>query len=159
MEADVEENPEHLVDINVQVRQAFDFGIYYTKTILERALYEMSEAITAALTEAGYDDALELVPTLPVPGSYAETRPEVSEEEYARFLELFTSDETESVVAAVVNAKFPEQTTENRFLREHFTLGSTKSMEKEYREILDLLAEVKEMLPANCDSAIVALFF
>merc|ERR1719159_2286850 len=73
------------------------------------------------------------------------------DEEYARFLEAFTSDATDAVVDAVVSAKFPDTTDEECFLRVHFEKGVVKAMEQEYASALASFADAKSLLPEGSE--------
>lgn len=159
IQADIEENPHHMVDLRQQVNQAKDFGVYFTKALLDRALFYKSNNIKATLIEAGYASEAAHINSFPAPDSFSEVRPTIQDEEYDRFTSDFTTDDAEEVCASVVNAKFPQQPDEERFLREHFAQGCLKAMEQEYSSALDSFAQAKEMLPDDCDPDILALFF
>jgi len=156
LEEDIAAHPEHMIDVTAMADQGKDLGVQYTRTILDRALGEKSDSIKAALRENGFEEVAEYINSFATPVT-TDMRPTIDDEEYARFLESFTSDVTEEIVAAMVNAKFPEQREEERFLRMHFEQGATKAMEQEYVSAIASFAEAKAMLPQ--DSELLALFW
>jgi len=156
-EEDIASHPEHLVDITAMAEQGKELGVQYTRTILDRALGEKSESIKAALRENGFEEVAEYINSFPAAQDLGAHRPTVSDEEVARFLGALTSDATDDVVAAIVDAKFPEKTRRQRFLRAHFAQGALLAMEREYTSSLASFAEAKSLLPA--DSELLDLFW
>merc|ERR1712242_289082 len=148
LEEDIAAHPEHMIDVTAMADQGKDLGVQYTRTILDRALGEKSDSIKAALRENGFEEVAEYINSFATPVAL-DMRPTIDDDEYARFLESFTSDVTEEIVAAIVNAKFPEKREQERFLRMHFEQGATKAMEQEYVSAIASFAEAKAMLPQD----------
>jgi len=149
-EEDIAAHPEHLVDLSFVAQQGVELGVQYTRTLLDRALGEKSDSVKAALRDHGFEEVAEHINSF-ASSVDAEVRPTISDEEYARFLEAFTSDATDAVVDAVVSAKFPDTTDEERFLRVHFEKGVVKAMEQEYASALASFADAKSLLPEGSE--------
>jgi len=156
IEEDIAAHPENMVDVTAMADQGKDLGFQYARTILDRALGEKSDSIKAALRENGFEEVAEYINSFPTPVA-TDMRPTIDDDAYARFLESFTSDVTEEIVAAIVDAKFPEKRDQERFLRMHFEQGATKAMEQEYVSALASFADAKAMLPEG--SEVLAFFW